>query len=738
VRAAAIHEQRPQRAAGHEAGPSPARGASPADLLRLRSAIGNRATARLLARAPYDGRLVETESVIQPPVSWTESPPDVEKMTKLELFDALHLLERWRAKHPKSPHLPALDGLRERIRKRARKITTQAEWQTFRHYIKLRPDQLQGRYAKDAGYLIQDAGERANIDLAAADAVIRDRAAAGAWYEPARARLQGIMAEQDRRAKRFSTLLWYQKGSFELHERKARKLGESAGDLWRELAWLWIDLRDAGVDKDTAERRVHSEVSALYEHLLREVDAAIQADCKARAPRTWDEKVRANIAKAWGDPCKPWFEPGGHGESELHQFRVMLRIKRDDDPFARAYYWVEEYLKAYMSVTDPATQLAQLRAQALVGMISGGAMALANYARFMKGVVVPFLGRRFGGFLRHTVIGWNLALGDLGGSGAEVGGGAKKPTVTVVQPGGGGGARPPRPDPVRRPTPDAPDAPTAVKPTAPPTVTPPKAPAPTPAPTPTVTTPPPVTGMRPPPTPVRIRTLSYRSADAVRKDVIARLSKHKTGMGTLPEGWDSVWDALKKNPGTTNDRIRNLLTTVMAALRNPKFYGDVMAEAWAMAWRANATINAALLKMAADAGMKIRVVMQRQAGQPLLQPVEFFEQYASQPAAFVDMPLAHNAHHAMTHLIQDLVLTRAFKVAGIKLTGPEFRALLGKAEGRFRVPRGAPIPEALWGTEMSVGDYVWQVTFDLFVPKESHLPQPEHVGQDLHDLLKIN
>ena len=370
-------------------------------------------------------------------------------------------------------------------------------------------------------------------------------------------------------------------------------------------------------------------------------------------------------------------------------------------------------------------------------MISGGAMALANYARFMKGVVVPFLGRRFGGFLRHTVIGWNLALGDLGGSGAEVGGGAKRPTVTVVQPGGGGGARPPRPDPVRRPTPDAPDAPTAVKPPATPTVTPRPA-APATAPTPVVTTPPPVTGMRPPPTPVRIRTLSYRSADAVRKDVIARLSKHKTGMGTLPEGWDSVWDALKKNPGTTNERIRNLLTTVMAALRNPKFYGDVMAEAWAMAWRANATINAALLKMAADAGMKIRVVIQRQAGQPLLQPVEFFEQYASQPAAFVDLPLAHNAHHAMTHLIQDLVLTRAFKVAGIKLTGPEFRALLGKAEGRFRVPRGAPIPEALWGTEMSVGDYVWQVTFDLFVTKESHLPQPEDVGQDLHDLLKIN
>jgi hypothetical protein len=738
VRATAIQERHTRVRAGHEAGPSPAGGSAPADLLRLRSAIGNRATARLLSRAPYEGRLIETESVIQPPVSWTESPPDVERMTKVELFDALHLLERWRSKHPKSPHLPALDALRDRIRKQAKRTTTQAEWQTFRQYVKARPDQLQGLYSKHARYLIQDAGERSNIDLAAADAVIRDRAVAGTWYEPARARLQGIMAEQDRRAKRFSTLLWYQKGSFELHERKARRLGESTGDLWRELAWLWIDLRDAGVDKDTAERRVLDELSALYEQLLREVDAAIQADCKLRRPTTWDERIRANIAKAWGDPCKPWFEAGGHGHAELHHFRAMLRIKRDDDPFARAYYWVEEYVKAYRSVTDPAYQLAQLRAAALVGMIGGGAMALANYARFMKGVVVPFLGRRFGGFLRHTVMGWNLALGDLGGSGAEVGGGAKRPTVTVVQPGGGAGARPPRPDPVRRPTPDAPDAPaTAVKPSPTPATTPRPATAPPSTPTPTVT-PPPATGMRPPPTPVRIRTLSYRSADAVRKDVVARLSRHRTGMGTLPEGWDSVWYALRNNPGPTNDRIRDLLTIVMAALRNPKFYGDVMAEAWAMAWQANATINAALLKMASDAGMRIRVVIQRQAGQPLLQPVEFFEQYASQPAAFVDMPLAHNPHHAMTHLIQDLVLTRAFKVAGIKLTGPEFRALLGKAEGRFRVPRGAPIPEELWGTEMSVGDYVWQVTFDLFVRKESHLPQPEHVGQDLHDLLKIN
>jgi len=244
--------------------------------------------------------------------------------------------------------------------------------------------------------------------------------------------------------------------------------------------------------------------------------------------------------------------------------------------------------------------------------------------------------------------------------------------------------------------------------------------------------------MKPPPTPVRVRKLPYRSADEVRKEVIARLSRHKTGMGSLPKGWESVWDALKNNPGATNDRIRDLLTTVMAALRNPKFYGEIMAEAWAMAWAANSSINAALLKMASDAGMPIRVVRQRRAGQPLLDPVEFFEQYASQPAAFVDLPLAHNVHHAMTHLIQDLVLTRAFKVAGIKLTGPQFRALLGQSEGKFRAPKGAPIVEALQGTEMRVGDYVWQVTYDLFVNEESHLPQPERVGADLHDMLKIN
>lgn len=712
-------------------------GAALARVQRLQSTIGNRATRRLLARAPYEARLIDAESIIQPPVSWTESPPDVERMTKLELFDALYLLEQWHKKHPKSPHGPALKELHHRIRAQAKRITTQAEWSTFRRYIKLRPDQLQGRYAIDAGYLIENAGERANIDIAAADAVIRDRGAAGKWHEPARARLQGIMAEQDRRAKRMATMPWYQKGAFELYEGKARRLGDSAGDLWRELAWLWLDLRDSGVDKDKAERRVREELTALYEQLLRQVDGQIQADCKRNAPRTWDERMRANIAKAWGDPCKPWFGPGGRGPHELHQFEMGLMIRRDDEPFARAYYWVEDYVKAYLSVTDPATQLAQLRAQALAGMLGGIGTPLASYGRFMRGVVVPFLGRRFGGFLRHTVMGWQLALGDLGGSGAEVGGLGKRPAVTVVEPSGGGGARPPRPDPVRRPTPDAPDAPTpAVKPSTPPAATPRPAPAATNPPA--TVMPPAPTGMRPPPTPVRVRKLPYRSADAVRRDVMARLSAHKHGMGTLPAGWDSVWDALRSNRGAVNDRIRDLLTTVMAALRNPRFYADVMAEAWAMAWHANSTINAALLKMAVDAGMRVRVVIQRQPGQPLLQPVEFFEQYASQPYAFVDLPLAHNAHHAMTHLIQDLVLTRAFKAAGIKLTGPQFRELLGKAEGSFKAPRGAPIPEALWGTEMRVGDYVWQVTFDLFYPSERHLPQPEVVGQDLHDLLKIN
>jgi len=695
--------------------------------------------------AQYESRLVEGESIIQPPVSWTASPPDVERMSKLELFDALLLLDEWRKKHPKSKHIAALAPVRDQIRSQLKRITTKAEWSTYRRYVTLRPDQLQGRFAKDAGYLAADVGERGKIDLAAVDAVVRDRLGTQSWFEPARARLQGILAEQDRRATRFSTLRWYQRGSFELHERKARALAEPAGDLWRELAWLWIDLRDAGVDKNTAERRVQDEVASLYEQLLREVDGAIQAQCKATAPRTWDEKIRANIAKAWGDPCQPWFGPGGRGEHELTMFQMRLRIKRDDEPFARAYYWVEEYLKSYRSLTDPATQLAELRAQGMIGIVTGIAGPLAAYSRFMKSVMVPFLGRRFGGFLRHTIVGWNLALGDLGGSGAEVGSVGRRPGVAVVEP-SGGGARPPQPDPVRRPWPDAPQA---VKPPAPSTpARAPSAPRPaqTPAPTaprpaqaPTATTaPPPATGMRPPPTPVRVRALPYRSSEAVRREVITRLSRHKTGMGTLPPQWDSVWDALRNNRGPVNDRIRDLLTIVMAALRNPAFYAEVMAEAWSIAWDAKSSINAALLKMAADAAMPVRVVTQRRAGEPLLNPVEFFEQYASQPAAFVDMPLAHNAHHAMTHLIQDLVVTRAFKAAGIKLTGPEFRALLSKSEGRFRAPRGAPIVKALWGTEMRVGDYVWQMTFDLFVDTDSHLPQPEVVGADLHDMLKIN
>ena len=90
----------------------------------------------------------------------------------------------------------------------------------------------------------------------------------------------------------------------------------------------------------------------------------------------------------------------------------------------------------------------------------------------------------------------------------------------------------------------------------------------------------------------------------------------------------------------------------------------------------------------------------------------------------------------MTHIVQDLVVDRALRLAKMNMTSSQFRSLLGAAEGTFVPGMRAPIVPSLRGTSMTTGDYVWQMTYDLYEP--GHLPKPEFVGRKLQALLSVN
>ena len=477
----------------------------------------------------------------------------------------------------------------------------------------------------------------------------------------------------------------------------------------------------------------------MYEGVLREVDAAIQKDCRARAPRTWQERVATNLAKAWGDPCKPWFEPAGHGWSELDHFGRQLRLKRDDDPFASVYHWVEQYHKSVRLLTDPKAQLEELQAQALSSLLVhwttllAMSPSLANSARGFAQVAL----RRGAAFLRNTMVGFQLAVGDAGSIAADAGAVPRRPAIAAVG----------RPEPtvVRPPvTPSAvtPDLP-ARAPSEPTAKPPPVAAAPAAA---AKTLPPP-----PPPAFVKARSLTHlpdptkdsNAVEKVKAMVIAALTGGNRKWGTdeskLPQGWTSIYDALRRDTSDAARQIEKFLGVVWGGLRNPKLFADVLAEAWHRAWLEDTSVEAALIAMAQESsGSKAVWIPRSQAKDLLENPGKFFSLYASKEAPFVDLPLLGAKHKAMAHLIQDLVVDRAFRAKNIEMTSGKFRALLGQTTGRFVPPPGEMQVLTDPATkDMATGDYVWQLTYDLFVGKLDHLPQPEAIGPEFERIFRM-
>ena len=123
----------------------------------------------------------------------------------------------------------------------------------------------------------------------------------------------------------------------------------------------------------------------------------------------------------------------------------------------------------------------------------------------------------------------------------------------------------------------------------------------------------------------------------------------------------------------------------------------------------------------------------------------FYERYGGEAAYWVDNPLLHFEHGAMTHLVQDLVVGRGLKAAGKRLTGPGFRARLGRLRGsvgraEFETAEAATFLDKgpfarVDETSLGIGDYVWRLTYDYFEANPKHINQPEAIGAILDKLI---
>lgn len=190
---------------------------------------------------------------------------------------------------------------------------------------------------------------------------------------------------------------------------------------------------------------------------------------------------------------------------------------------------------------------------------------------------------------------------------------------------------------------------------------------------------------------------------------------------------------LELHPDGVNPELRALLPHVLAALRDPELYGEVLAEAWTML-RANRDMNAALKEMAEAGGGKTRVIKHQRG---TLKDEEFVKDVATQPEHIVDNPFVNKDHGAMTHLVQDLVVTRYFKRMGINKTASELRQMIGAAVGETKpeLLRGFKSFKQLTGERtVSTSEVLWRYTYDSGTWEAN---QPEVLGPIFQELLDV-
>jgi hypothetical protein len=227
----------------------------------------------------------------------------------------------------------------------------------------------------------------------------------------------------------------------------------------------------------------------------------------------------------------------------------------------------------------------------------------------------------------------------------------------------------------------------------------------------------------------------YQSPEHVRQQVAKKISQYAHGFDPAhpPEGWELVQKVFALHPEGVNPELKALLPHALAGLRDPELYGEVMAEAWA-ALRADRDMNSILKEMAEAQGGKTRVIKHQQG---TLKDEEFVKDVATQPEHIVDNPFVNKDHGAMTHLVQDLVLTRAFKRAGINKTASEFRQMLGAAVGvtEPELLRSFQQFKQLTGERTATtSEVLWRYTYDSGAWEAN---QPEVLGPIFQELLDV-
>ncbi len=229
----------------------------------------------------------------------------------------------------------------------------------------------------------------------------------------------------------------------------------------------------------------------------------------------------------------------------------------------------------------------------------------------------------------------------------------------------------------------------------------------------------------------------FKSPAEVRERAFKELEQLSHGFDPAkpPMGYEEVIANLRLNPSDVNRQIEQLLPIAVGGMRDPGLIAELMAEAWATL-RTDRDMTKAVIEIAQSGGAKVHV-LPHDAG--LMKGKKFVDEVATKGESWIDNPLVNNVHGVSSHLIQDIVVTRAFKRAGISMTSQEFRVLIGQATGNVKFLKmrrtSALVLLTDGGQEISSAELIWRATYDSFFAR--NLNRPEDLGEVLKLLLDV-
>ena len=230
---------------------------------------------------------------------------------------------------------------------------------------------------------------------------------------------------------------------------------------------------------------------------------------------------------------------------------------------------------------------------------------------------------------------------------------------------------------------------------------------------------------KPPPIPTRVTQAQKLSGEVAKTLEAAGPAQWSMRFADLPPDYKLLLDLLAENawaPGIA--KLHQSVDVVMASLRNPKLYGEVLGEAALRAAAKDTDITTELLAMARESGMEVVEI------KATLDPEFFFREIVTKRKAIRDLGFATKDHGAMTHLIQDLVVDRGLKEAirqgrSVAKSSGDFRTMLGRYTQKVRFPERLVDQANPPMKEMTLGEATWRSTYDLF--QLEFAPTPEFV-----------